>query len=65
MYKSMRFTYSGIFLVILTLSEGLLAQRVLLDKVIAIVDEDVVLQSEVNTRVNEIRAQAASEPTIT
>ena len=64
MYKSMRFTYSGIFLVILTLSEGLLAQRVLLDKVIAIVDEDVVLQSEVNTRVNEIRAQAqrANQP---
>jgi peptidyl-prolyl cis-trans isomerase SurA len=48
----------------LILSKNLLAQRVLLDKVIAIVDEDVVLQSEVNTRVAEIQAQAqrANQP---
>ena len=64
MYKSMRFTHSAIILVMLTLSESLLAQRVLLDKVIAIVDEDVVLQSEVNTRITEIQAQAqrANQP---
>jgi peptidyl-prolyl cis-trans isomerase SurA len=48
----------------LALSESLLAQRVLLDKVIAIVDEDVVLQSEVDIRVTEIQAQAqrANQP---
>lgn len=64
MYKSMRFTYSAIILVMLALSENLLAQRVLLDKVIAIIDEDVVLQSEVDTRVAEIQAQAqrANQP---
>lgn len=64
MYKSTRFTYSALILVMLILSKNLLAQRVLLDKVIAIVDEDVVLQSEVNTRVAEIQAQAqrANQP---
>lgn len=64
MYKSTRFTYSAIILVMLIFSNSLLAQRVLLDKVIAIVDEDVVLQSEVNTRVAEIQAQAqrANQP---
>jgi peptidyl-prolyl cis-trans isomerase SurA len=64
MYKSMHFTYSAIILVMLALSESLLAQRVLLDKVIAIVDEDVVLQSEVDIRVTEIQAQAqrANQP---
>ncbi len=36
-------------------------QRVLLDKVIAIVDSDVVLQSELLDRLNEIRATAAME----
>ena len=35
------------------------AQRVLLDKVIALVDEGVVLQSELETRVTEIQANAA------
>ena len=64
MYKSTRFTYSALILLMLILSKNLLAQRVLLDKVIAIVDEDVVLQSEVNTRVAEIQAQAqrANQP---
>ncbi len=41
------------------LSAPALSQRVLLDKVIAIVDEDVVLQSELNARMLEIRQQAA------
>lgn len=41
------------------LSTPILSQRVLLDKVIAIVDEDVVLQSELNARMLEIRQQAA------
>ena len=35
------------------------AQRVLLDKVIALVDEDVVLQSELESRVTEIQDNAA------
>ena len=35
------------------------AQRVLLDKVIALVDEGVVLQSELESRVTEIQANAA------
>jgi len=35
------------------------AQRVLLDRIVALVDEGVVLQSELNTRVTEIRANAA------
>jgi len=35
------------------------AQRVLLDKVIALVDEDVILQSELESRVTEIQANAA------
>lgn len=64
MYKSTRFIYSVIISLMLTLSGSLLAQRVLLDKVIAIVDEDVVLQSEVNTRITEVQAQArrANQP---
>ena len=41
------------------------AQRVLLDKVIALVDEGVVLQSELESRVTEIQANAArSEGTL-
>ena len=41
------------------------AQRVLLDKVIALVDEGVVLQSELESRVTEIQANAArSEQTL-
>ena len=35
------------------------AQRVLLDRIVALVDEGVVLQSELNTRVAEIRENAA------
>ena len=35
------------------------AQRVLLDRIIALVDEGVVLQSELDTRVVEIRENAA------
>ena len=39
--------------------ESASGQRVLLDKVIALVDEDVVLQSELESRVTEIQANAA------
>ena len=39
------------------------AQRQTLDKVIAIVDEDVVLQSELERRMNEIRQQARASNT--
>ena len=36
-------------------------QRMLLDRVIALVDEDVVLQSELDTRINDIRQAAARD----
>jgi peptidyl-prolyl cis-trans isomerase SurA len=52
-------------LLILCLTAPLLAQqRVLLDKVVAIVDRDVVLQSELINRMNDIRrsAQASGQP---
>ena len=39
------------------------AQRVLLDKIIAIVDRDVVLQSELLDRLNDIRGMAAQNGT--
>ena len=42
-----------------TLGETALAQRVQLDRVIAIVDDDVVLQSELDARMTEIRQSAA------
>lgn len=40
-------------------AQSAMAQRQLLDKVIAIVDEDVVLQSELDARMTEIRETAA------
>lgn len=42
----------------LALSPGARAQRVVLDKVVAVVDRDVVLQSELVDRMREIRAAA-------
>jgi len=56
-----RLTCSALFA--LTLCLGLNAtaqQRQLLDKIVALVDEDVVLMSELNTRMTEIRANAAA-----
>ena len=48
-------------LVLLTLiSSNLYAQRQVLDKVVAVVDEGVVLQSELNARIEEVRANAAN-----
>lgn len=48
-------------LALLTLvSSNLYAQRQVLDKVVAIVDEGVVLQSELDARIDEVRANAAS-----
>tara|TARA_B100000809_G_scaffold69238_1_gene66465 strand:- start:12422 stop:13774 length:1353 start_codon:yes stop_codon:yes gene_type:complete len=56
----------GVWLALVSLSLGLvvlgetaLAQRVQLDRVIAIVDDDVVLQSELDARVIEITQSAA------
>ena len=44
----------------LTIGSGsVCAQRVLLDRIVALVDEGVVLQSELNTRIIEIRENAA------
>lgn len=51
----------GAALVLLTLiSSTLYAQRQVLDKVVAIVDEGVVLQSELDARMTEVRANAAA-----
>ena len=48
-------------LVLLTLiSSNLYAQRQVLDKVVAVVDEGVVLQSELDARIAEVRANAAN-----
>jgi len=52
-----------IVLVSLCLASGASAQRVLLDKIIAIVDRDVVLQSELLDRLNDIRGMAAQSGT--
>jgi peptidyl-prolyl cis-trans isomerase SurA len=44
----------------LTIGSGsVCAQRVLLDRIVALVDEGVVLQSELNARIIEIRGNAA------
>lgn len=64
-YFSSKAVAFGTGLLILCLTAPLLAQqRVLLDKVVAIVDRDVVLQSELINRMNDIRrsAQAAGQP---
>jgi peptidyl-prolyl cis-trans isomerase SurA len=46
---------------LLTLTAAdVLAQRQVLDKVVAIVDEDVILQSELEQRMDEVRQQVAS-----
>jgi len=48
----------GLSLWIAFAGSSALAQRQLLDRVIAIVDEDVVLMSELEDRLNDIRGQA-------
>ena len=49
----------GLGLALTIIAGSASAQRVLLDKVIALVDEDVVLQSELESRVTEIQDNAA------
>ncbi|MDA1369831.1 MAG: peptidylprolyl isomerase [Proteobacteria bacterium] len=51
---------AGLALLLVLLPSPVSAQRVLLDRIIAIVDEDVVLQSELEFRMEEIRASAAA-----
>lgn len=46
-------------LLVSTLSSSAIAQRVLLDKIVAIVDQDVVLQSELDSRMADTRQSAA------
>ena len=48
----------GALLLLLIAAPFVNAQRVLLDKIIAIVDDDVVLKSELDERINEITAAA-------
>ena len=43
------------------ISSSAIGQRVLLDRVIALVDEDVVLQSELDMRMEDIRSSAARD----
>ena len=58
-FKSHSFVWSLVLcLGLVSISSAAMAQRVLLDKVIAIVDDDVVLQSEFDSRLAEIRRQA-------
>ena len=51
---------AGLALLLVLLPSPVSAQRVLLDRIIAIVDEGVVLQSELEFRMAEIRASAAA-----
>ena len=50
----------GLAIIIGCLPVFSLAQRVLLDRVIVVVDEDVVLQSELDTRLADVTANAAA-----
>lgn len=51
--------HSSALVLLALFSSNLYAQRQVLDKVVAIVDEGVVLQSELNERIVEVRANAA------
>lgn len=55
-----RFVTVGAFMLLTLLSSHLQAQRQVLDKVVAIVDEGVVLQSELDARIQEVRENAAA-----
>ncbi|MCB1665793.1 MAG: peptidylprolyl isomerase [Pseudomonadales bacterium] len=55
-----RLLKAGALTLLTLLSSHLHAQRQVLDKVVAIVDEDVVLQSELDSRLEEVRANAAA-----
>jgi peptidyl-prolyl cis-trans isomerase SurA len=52
------FFQTGALLLLTVFSSHLFAQRQVLDKVVAIVDEGVVLQSELDARMAEVRANA-------
>jgi peptidyl-prolyl cis-trans isomerase SurA len=52
-----------LILLLVTAAPSVLAQRVSLDKIIAIVDEDVVLQSELDERMAEYRQRAQQSNT--
>lgn len=55
-----RLLKAGALMLFTLLSSHLHAQRQLLDKVVAIVDEDVVLQSELDSRLEDVRANAVA-----
>ncbi len=52
--------HSSALVLLALISSNLFAQRQVLDKVVAIVDEGVVLQSELDERIDEVRANAAN-----
>ena len=56
--RRLLFVFAALLLLVLA-APFASAQRVLLDKVIAIVDDDVVLKSELDARIREITDQAA------
>lgn len=56
----MKLIHSSALVLLTLISSNLYAQRQVLDKVVAIVDEGVVLQSELDERITEVRANAAN-----
>ena len=56
----MKLIHSSALVLLTLISSNLYAQRQVLDKVVAIVDEGVVLQSELDERIDEVRANAAN-----
>lgn len=54
-----KITVTALFVLLSVNSGGVIAQRQLLDRVVAIVDEGVVLQSELDMRLREIHDQSA------
>lgn len=58
--NSMKILQTSALVFLALISSSLFAQRQVLDKVVAIVDEGVVLQSELDARIEEVRANAAA-----
>lgn len=58
--NSKTFLRSSALVLMALISSNLYAQRLVLDKVVAIVDEGVVLQSELDGRIEEVSANAAN-----
>ena len=64
MTKNLRFTSSSIFLISLMISGFLFAELQLVDRIAAVVNQDVVLVSELNARTSEIKKRYASNTSV-